>query len=129
MIIYSGRLSKESLCFFVYSTLVEVFLMNGAIYFKSRDVCPRTVVLLFCTFVLFAFFDPDYLSPPEEPGQPMTTIEKSRWTSAGLAFAPFPLCILLVLKGLPFVLFSYWFLTQLHIDKLAWLHRWSARLI
>lgn len=40
-----------------------------------------------------------------------------------------PLCVLLALKAPPFALLALPFVTQLHSDKLAWLHRWSGRII
>lgn len=91
-------------------------------------------ILLFCTIVLaLAFVGPDYLPPAEGPGQPTEIIQKSWWTSSGrtgiMVFALFPLCILFGLKGSPFALFSLKFTMQLHFDKLAWLHRWTAGLI
>ncbi|KAH9952232.1 hypothetical protein B0H21DRAFT_716267 [Amylocystis lapponica] len=67
------------------------------------------------------------------PYQPQYTIPKAWWTSGNrtglIAFALFPLCVLLALKAPPFAIFSLPFMVQLHFDKLAWLHRWSGRLI
>lgn len=65
--------------------------------------------------------------------QPQYTISKAWWTAGGrtgqIAFALLPLCILFVLKAPPFAIFAIPFLIQLFFDKLAWLHRWSGRLI
>ncbi|KAF9075255.1 hypothetical protein BDP27DRAFT_40649 [Rhodocollybia butyracea] len=65
--------------------------------------------------------------------QPQYTINKSWWTTAGrtglIAFALFPLCVLFALKAPPFAIFALSFTTQMYFDKLAWLHRWSGRLI
>ena len=46
-----------------------------------------------------------------------------------IAFALFPLCVLFTLKGTPFALLSLPFTFQLHFDKLAFLHRWTGRII
>ncbi|KAJ3564295.1 hypothetical protein NP233_g8393 [Leucocoprinus birnbaumii] len=90
-------------------------------------------LLLFTVIVvMLAFTGPDYIPPAQNPEQPSILIQKSWWTSAGrtgiMAFTLLPLCILFALKGSPFAVFSYSFLTHLHFDKLAWLHRWSAGL-
>ncbi|KAI0322223.1 hypothetical protein OF83DRAFT_1049810 [Amylostereum chailletii] len=65
--------------------------------------------------------------------QPQYTIPKAWWTAGGraglVAFALFPLCVLFALKAPPFAIFANPFLTDLHFDKLMWLHRWSGRLI
>ncbi|KAI0273760.1 hypothetical protein BC834DRAFT_921742 [Gloeopeniophorella convolvens] len=65
--------------------------------------------------------------------QPQYTIQKAWWTSGGRAglvsFALFPLCILFALKRPPFAIFAIPFFTNLHFDKLIWLHRWTGRLI
>jgi len=99
-----------------------------------------------------SFIGPDYISPTsilskfgrsietrsESPSfykqfQPQYTIHKAWWTVGGrtgiVAFAVLPLCILFALKAPPFALFALPFTTQIHFDKLAWLHRWSGRLI
>ncbi|KIK57782.1 hypothetical protein GYMLUDRAFT_1010241 [Collybiopsis luxurians FD-317 M1] len=104
---------------------------------------------------LLSFVGPDYLAPnlplfdldPSslsarainyDPSwfyqfQPQRTINKAWWTSGGrtglIAFASMPLCVLFALKAPPFALFALPFTTQLYFDKLAWLHRWSGRLI
>ncbi|THH33845.1 hypothetical protein EUX98_g258 [Antrodiella citrinella] len=69
-------------------------------------------------------------SDGSSPLQPSYTIVKAWWTAAArtgqIAFALFPLCVLLALKAPPFALFSLSFLTNVHFDKLAWLHRWSG---
>ncbi|TCD71873.1 hypothetical protein EIP91_000005 [Steccherinum ochraceum] len=65
--------------------------------------------------------------------QPRYTIVKTWWTSAArtgqIAFALFPLCIILALKAPPFAIFSISFLTNFHFDKLSWLHRWCGFLV
>jgi hypothetical protein len=65
--------------------------------------------------------------------QPQYTINKAWWTAGGrtglLAFALFPLCVLFALKAPPFALFAISFMVQYYFDKLAWLHRWTGRLI
>ncbi|KAJ4487921.1 hypothetical protein J3R30DRAFT_865582 [Lentinula aciculospora] len=104
---------------------------------------------------LLAFLGPDYLSPNlhlfelDAPNlstratgydassfyqfQPQYTIYKAWWTSGGrtglIAFALLPLCVLFALKAPPFAIFAISFTTQVYFDKLAWLHRWSGRLI
>ncbi|KAI0797925.1 hypothetical protein C8Q75DRAFT_708957 [Abortiporus biennis] len=64
---------------------------------------------------------------------PQFTIQKEWWTTAartgGIAFTLFPLCILLALKAPPFAIFSISFLSNLHFDKLAWLHQWCGMLV
>lgn len=109
---------------------------------------------LFCLAVLptvaliLAFVGPDYISPTiglfdlpsssltarsTSVDQPQYSIYKAWWTSAGrngiIAFALMPLCVLFAVKTPPFAIFALPFTTQTHFDKLAWLHRWSARLI
>lgn len=65
--------------------------------------------------------------------QPQYTIPKAWWTVGGrtglVAFALFPLCVLLALKSPPFALFSLPFTAQVQFDKLGVLHRWTGRLI
>jgi hypothetical protein len=65
--------------------------------------------------------------------QPQYTIGKAFWTAGGrtgqIAFALLPLCVLFALKAPPFAIFAIPFMVQLYSDKLAWLHRWSGRLI
>lgn len=110
--------------------------------------------LLLATIFL-SFVGPDYITPGDrmwqfhrreaigvvtravtyDPSafQPQYTISKAWWTSGGrtglMAFALFPLCILFALKAPPFALFAVPFVIQLYFDKLAYLHRWSGRLI
>ncbi|KAF8522267.1 hypothetical protein BU17DRAFT_45155 [Hysterangium stoloniferum] len=65
--------------------------------------------------------------------QPQYTIPKAWWTAGGrtgtIAFALFPLCVLFALKAPPFAVFALPFLIQIYNDKLAFLHRWTGRLI
>ncbi|EEB87699.1 hypothetical protein MPER_14869, partial [Moniliophthora perniciosa FA553] len=42
-------------------------------------------------------------------------------------FGLIPLCILFALKAPPFAVFALPFTTQLHFDKLSWLHKWYRR--
>ncbi|KZO95850.1 hypothetical protein CALVIDRAFT_598906 [Calocera viscosa TUFC12733] len=64
---------------------------------------------------------------------PQYTIEKAWWTSGDrlglIAFALFPLSVLLALKAPPFALFALPVLTSLHFDKLTRLHKWCGRII
>lgn len=64
---------------------------------------------------------------------PQYTIHKAWWTAGGrvgmMAYALFPLCVLFALKSPPFALFAFPFTIGLHFDKLAFLHRWTGRLI
>ncbi|KAH7914687.1 hypothetical protein BJ138DRAFT_999553 [Hygrophoropsis aurantiaca] len=96
-----------------------------------------------------AFVGPDYISPSLKVWQirrdesynvsafaslqPQYTIAKAWWTSSArtgqIAFALFPLCVLFALKAPPFAIFAIPFMIQLFFDKMAWLHRWSGRLI
>jgi len=46
-----------------------------------------------------------------------------------MAFALFPLCVLFALKAPPVALLALPFTVQLFNDKLAFLHRWSGRLV
>ncbi|KIJ68920.1 hypothetical protein HYDPIDRAFT_79795 [Hydnomerulius pinastri MD-312] len=68
-----------------------------------------------------------------DPYLPQYTISKSFWSSSArtgqIAFALFPLCVLFALKAPPFAIFAVPFMIQIFFDKLAWLHRWSGRLI
>jgi hypothetical protein len=70
---------------------------------------------------------------PYLPLQPQYTIDKAWWTSSAragqIAFALFPLCVLFALKAPPFAIFAIPFMIQFFFDKLAWLHRWTGRLI
>ncbi|KAI0054113.1 hypothetical protein FA95DRAFT_1479305, partial [Auriscalpium vulgare] len=111
---------------------------------NAQLLCLFSLILI--TFGLM-FIGPDYISPekklwqfrravlPESffPYQPHYTIPKAWWTSGGraglIAFALFPLCVLFVLKAPPFALFAISFFTNIHFDKLMWLHRWTGRFI
>lgn len=90
------------------------------------------------------FLGPDYIAPASRLFHraavpdvaafiPQYTIQKAWWASgnrAGLiAFSLFPLCVLFALKRAPFAIFAIPFFTNLHSDKLIWLHRWIGRLI
>lgn len=110
------------------------------------------LVLFVLSFVL-SFVGPDYIAPgthiwdlfhnTTQPNMsssstfsstpPSFTIYKTWWSSGGrtgiIAFALFPLCVLFALKAPPFAVFALPFLIQLYSDKLAFLHRWSGRLI
>lgn len=108
-----------------------------------------SLTLLTIAVLALSFLGPDYIAPgtgafklyrrrpiPKPliaPFQPHYTIEKAWWTSGNrtgiIAFALFPLCVLFALKAPPFAIFAIPGLVQLHFDKLAWLHRWSGRLI
>ena len=118
---------------------------------KQPLVLPSNAQLL-CLLSLIAtclaatFVGPDYIAPAKKlwefrramipdvtAYEPQYTVRKAWWTSgdrAGLiAFALFPLCVLFVLKRPPFAIFAISFLTNVHFDKLTWLHRWTGRLI
>jgi hypothetical protein len=116
-----------------------------------------SLALLLALTLILTFVGPDYIAPtlnifkfkrgvsalasrapafdesPFYQYQPQYTISKAWWTSGGragiIAFALIPLCVLFALKAPPFALFANRFAAQLHFDKLAWLHRWSGRLI
>ncbi|TFK29970.1 hypothetical protein FA15DRAFT_651534 [Coprinopsis marcescibilis] len=103
-----------------------------------------SVAILSVILACFAFAGPDYLpsalelrlSINKDPHLPSTrgrVIGKSLWTSAArtgsIAFASLPLCVLLGLKGSPFAVFSWRIGVQMFFDKLAFLHRWTARII
>ncbi len=64
---------------------------------------------------------------------PQYTIQKAWWTSGGraglISFALFPLVILFALKRAPFAIFAIPFFTNIHFDKLMWIHRWTGRFI
>ncbi|KAG2753223.1 hypothetical protein P692DRAFT_20723005 [Suillus brevipes Sb2] len=115
------------------------------------------LTLLLGGSLALAFVGPDYISPtlkvwqvrrditepqrrgfipniaPYLPLQPQYTIDKAWWTSSArvgqIAFALFPLCVLFALKAPPFAIFAIPFMIQFFFDKLAWLHRWTGRLI
>ncbi|OJA10566.1 hypothetical protein AZE42_03146 [Rhizopogon vesiculosus] len=115
------------------------------------------LTLLLGVSLALAFVGPDYISPslevwqvrrdvvlsesysfipntaPYLPLQPQYTIDKAWWTSSArvgqIAFALLPLCVLFALKSPPFAIFAIPFMIQLFFDKLAWLHRWTGRLI
>lgn len=114
------------------------------------------LVLLVISLVL-SFVGPDYIAPgtriwdlfhnTTQPSgtstdssptsfsstPPSFTISKTWWSSGGrtgtIAFALFPLCVLFALKAPPFAVFALPFFIRLYNDKLAFLHRWSGRLI
>lgn len=111
--------------------------------------------VLFTAAFLLSFLGPDYINPRTHVWDiaarslearklkwdptafvgyaPQYTISKAWWTIGGrtgmIAFALLPLCVLFALKAPPFALFALPFMIQIHFDKLAWLHRWSGRLI
>ncbi|KAG2111597.1 uncharacterized protein F5147DRAFT_92393 [Suillus discolor] len=117
------------------------------------------LALLLGGSLALAFVGPDYISPtlkvwqvrrdipfvepqrrnfipniaPYLPLQPQYTIDKAWWTSSArtgqIAFALLPLCVLFALKAPPFAIFAIPFMIQFFFDKLAWLHRWTGRLI
>ncbi|KAG1753453.1 hypothetical protein EDB19DRAFT_1979473 [Suillus lakei] len=117
------------------------------------------LALLLGGSLALAFVGPDYISPtlkvwqvrrdlafvepqrhyfipniaPYLPLRPQYTIDKAWWTSSArtgqIAFALFPLCVLFALKAPPFAIFAIPFMIQFFFDKLAWLHRWTGRLI
>lgn len=64
------------------------------------------------------------------PGAPIGNIAKSFWTSGSrfgyMAFALFPLVVLLALKAAPFAIFSIRPFTHLHADKLMPFHRFAG---
>ncbi|KAH8116953.1 hypothetical protein DFH11DRAFT_1141658 [Phellopilus nigrolimitatus] len=64
---------------------------------------------------------------------PRYTIDKAFWTAAartgGVAFALYPLTILLALKSAPFALFAIPGLVGYSHDKMIRLHRWVGRLV
>ncbi|KDQ60789.1 hypothetical protein JAAARDRAFT_31767 [Jaapia argillacea MUCL 33604] len=117
------------------------------------------VTVLVVATLLVSFIGPDYIAPRASIVQPSTsqtastlvdraasydpsmfyqyqpqyTIQKAWWTVGGrtglVAFALFPLCVLLAVKSPPFALLALPFTIQLHFDKLAWAHRWSGRFL
>ena len=118
-----------------------------------------SLAVLYIATLLLCFLGPDYIAPgthvwdlahdisarnipmySADPAQttiaisqPGYTIHKAWWTAGGrtgtMAYALFPLCILFALKSPPFALFALPFLIQVYNDKLAFLHRWTGRLI
>ncbi|KZT09452.1 uncharacterized protein LAESUDRAFT_756413 [Laetiporus sulphureus 93-53] len=115
-----------------------------------------TLTSIVIVTLILAFAGPDYIAPESTASNaqntssvPLTkrsvnvsaltqyvpdyTIGKAWWTSGNrtglIAFALFPLCVLLALKAPPFAVLALPFVIQLHFDKLAWLHRWIGRLI
>jgi hypothetical protein len=116
------------------------------------------LVALFVSALVLSFVGPDYLAPgsqlwnlhrypsvnlvPREPSydpedytylQPQFTINKAWWTSGGrtglIAFALFPLTVLLALKAPPFAILSSPYFVHLCFDKLAFLHQWCGFLV
>ncbi|KAF9053720.1 hypothetical protein BDZ89DRAFT_1153422 [Hymenopellis radicata] len=95
--------------------------------------------LLPLTTLLLAFLGPDYISPANAlfdvtnpgltPVHHLQGLVDARRPSGLIAFAMFPLCVLFALKAPPFAIFALPFTTQIHFDKLSWLHRWTGRLI
>ncbi|KAG1905591.1 uncharacterized protein F5891DRAFT_1125682 [Suillus fuscotomentosus] len=81
------------------------------------------LALLLGGSLALAFVGPDYISPTSQ----------TWWTSSArtgqIAFALLPLCVLFALKAPPFAIFAIPFMIQFFFDKLAWLHRWTGRLI
>ncbi|KAF8319297.1 hypothetical protein DL93DRAFT_2053769 [Clavulina sp. PMI_390] len=73
----------------------------------------------------------DYtIVPVSIPGY---TIWKAWWTAGNrtglIAFTLFPLCVVAVLKAPPFAVFALRFPAHVYSDRLAWLHRWTGRII
>lgn len=112
------------------------------------------LTVLFFAAVALSVAGPDYITPGDKvwqftrreltsravnfdqaaaSGQPQYTIWKAWWTAGGrtglISFALIPLCVLFALKAPPFAVFAIPFMVQIYFDKLAWLHRWSGRLI
>ncbi|KAH9926197.1 ferric reductase like transmembrane component-domain-containing protein [Fomitopsis serialis] len=104
-----------------------------------------TLTFLVCATLAVSFVGPDYFAPGSNiltvhntttvlvAISPDYTIRKAWWTSGNrtgvIAFALFPLCVLLALKLPPFAILSLPFVLHIHFDKLAWLHKWIGRLI
>jgi len=105
-----------------------------------------TIISIVIVSLALTFLGPDYIAPAKqlwvfrraaEPDVaafiPQYTIQKAWWSSgnrAGLiAFALFPLCVLFAIKRPPFAVFAIPWFTNLHSDKLIWLHRWIGRFI
>lgn len=74
-------------------------------------------------------------SPLTDPllAGPNYTIDKNFWASGNriglIAYALLPLSVALALKQWPMNIFATPFLTNLHIDKTAFWHRWIGRII
>ncbi|KAH9079544.1 hypothetical protein EDB83DRAFT_2503959 [Lactarius deliciosus] len=116
---------------------------------KQPRLLPSNVELLCLVSLITAclvatFVGPDYIAPTNDfvkrlmarditAYKPQYTIQKAWWTSGGraglMSFALFPLCVLFALKRPPFAIFAISFLTDIHFDKLMWLHRWTGRFV
>jgi hypothetical protein len=103
-----------------------------------------SLVALFGVTLVLSLVGPDYIAPDtavfdfsqiskRDSTPPQSSISKSWWTSGArtglIAFALYPLCVLLALRAPPFAVFALSFTTHLSFDKLAWLHKWSGRFI
>ena len=118
-----------------------------------------TLTALLIGALLLTFFGPDYFAPGSTlwtlqkfPSattnlskrrdydmsaflqyQPQYTIPKAWWTSGDrtglIAFALYPLVVVLALKAHPFAILSSPLFLQLFFDKLALVHRWCARFL
>jgi hypothetical protein len=122
--------NAQLLCLFVLSLATIALSVAGPDYitpgfklwqFHRRGVNASGVVIRTAVYDSTSFVQPHY------------TIWKAWWTAGGrtgqIAFSLLPLCILFVLKAPPFAIFAIPFMIQLYFDKLAWLHRWSGKLI
>lgn len=116
---------------------------------SNAQIASLTAVVLLSLAV--AYIGPDYIAPgyhlwnaQDAPSAslsrrdlseyvPQYTVAKAWWTTAArtgqIAYALFPLVVLLALKARPFALFALPFLTNLHFDKLAWIHHWCGVLV
>ncbi|EJU05605.1 hypothetical protein DACRYDRAFT_20041 [Dacryopinax primogenitus] len=112
-----------------------------------------SLLILLVGPILLSFIGPDYIRPDiplwdltntlsiarrdtsstAVMTPPQITIDKTWWTSSNrmglIAFALFPLSVLLALKAPPFALFALPVLTSLHFDKLTRLHKWCGRIV